>query len=254
MIDSHSHLTDPRLLEQLDDVLSGAAQARIDRMISIGTNIEDDRAVIAICRGRQNLRCAIGVHPNYCHEAKIEDVAALRELQKDPSVVALGEMGLDYFHKFADRATQVKFFEAQLALAQDVRRPVVIHSRDAIDDTLAIMRNFSTVPAVFHCFTGTSDEARRVIDAGYLLGYTGAVTFTKNEDLREAARQTPRDRLLIETDAPYLTPEPMRKQKTNQPSFVVHIAATIAQVWGTTVEAVDEITTKNVERFFGWNS
>lgn len=252
MIDSHCHLTDPRLLEQLEVVLQRASQAGVDRMISIGTNIEDDRAVIALCTRRENLRCAIGVHPNYCHQARIEDVAALRELQLDPSVVALGEMGLDYFHKFADRATQIKFFEAQLALAQELDRPVIIHSRDAIDDTLGIMRNFSSVPAVFHCFTGTSEQARRIIEAGYLLGYTGAVTFKKNDDLREAVRQTPRDRLLIETDAPYLTPEPMRKQKTNEPSLVVYVAATVAKAWGVTVDEVDEIATKNAERFFNW--
>src|SRR5689334_10634139 len=229
MIDSHCHLTDPRLLEQLDAVLSRAAQAGVDRMISIGTNIGDDGAVIALCRGRANLRCVIGIHPNYCHEAKIEDVATLRELQRDPSVAALGEMGLDYFHKFADRTTQVRFFEAQLALAQELNRPVVIHSRESIDDSLAMMKNFPGVPAVFHCFTGSSVEAKRIIEAGYLLGFTGAVTFKKNDDLREAARLAPRDRVIVETDAPYLTPEPMRKVKTNEPSFVMHVATTIAQ-------------------------
>lgn len=252
MIDSHCHLTDPRLREQLDDVMLRAASAGIDRMISIGTNIDDDRAVIELCRDKLNLRCAIGVHPNYCHEAKFEDVEALRELQRDASVVALGEMGLDYFHKFASRATQLKFFEAQLQVARELGRPVIIHSRDAIDDTLAIMKNFASVRAVFHCFTGTSAEAKRVIDAGYLLGFTGAVTFKKNEDLRAAVQQTPRDRLLIETDAPYLTPEPMRKQKTNEPSLVVHVAEAIAQAWGVSVNEVDEITTRNVQDFFGW--
>jgi TatD DNase family protein len=254
MIDSHCHLTDPRLHEQLDAVLSRAADAGVTRMISIGTNVPDDRGVIELCRGRANLRCAIGVHPNYCHEAKIEDVAELRELQRDRSVVALGEMGLDYFHKFADRATQVRFFEAQLAVAQEQNRPVVIHSRESVDDSLAILRNVASVPAVFHCFTGTSAEAKRIIDAGYLLGFTGAVTFKKNDELREAARLAPRDRVIVETDAPYLTPEPMRKVKTNEPSFVVHVVTTIAQAWGVGVEEVDRITTANVEQFFGWGA
>jgi len=252
VIDSHCHLTDPRLLEQLDTVLVRAAEAGVVRMISIGTNIADDRAAIELCRNRSNLRCAIGIHPNYCHEAKFDEVATLRELQRDPSVVALGEMGLDYFHKLADRATQVKFFEAQLALAQALNRPVVIHSRESIDDSLAILSNFANVPAVFHCFTGTSAEATRVIEAGHLLGFTGAVTFKKNDDLREAARLAPRDRVIVETDAPYLTPEPMRKQKTNEPALVVHVAEVIADAWGTSVEEVDRVTTANVERFFRW--
>jgi TatD DNase family protein len=252
MIDSHCHLTDPRLLEQLDDVLERARDAGVERMISIGTSVEDARAVIALCKGRPNLRCAIGIHPNYSHEAQGEDVATLRDLQRNPSVVALGEMGLDYHHNFADRATQARFFEAQLALADELSRPVVIHSREAIDDTLAMMRNCPNVRAVVHCFTGSSVEAKRVIDAGYLLGFTGAVTFKKADDLREAARQTPKDRLLIETDAPYLTPEPMRKQKTNEPSLVVHVATVISQCWNVSREEVDRLTTQNVERFFNW--
>jgi TatD DNase family protein len=254
MIDSHCHLTDPRLREQLDAVFQRAAEANVTRMISIGTDIEDDRDVIALCRQHDHIRCAIGVHPNYCHEATIEDVSQLRELQLDASVVALGEMGLDYHHHFAERTRQREFFEAQLELARQVSKPVVIHCREAVDDTLAILKHFASVRAVFHCFTGSSAEASRIVQAGYLLGFTGVVTYKKNDDLREAARRTPKDRLLVETDAPYLSPEPMRKQKVNEPSLVVHVARTIADVWGTSVEEVDQVTTSNVASFFGWTS
>src|SRR4051794_40921226 len=254
MIDSHCHLTDPRLKSQLDDVLHRAAEAGVSRMISIGTNLADDRDVIDLCRGRLNLRCSIGVHPNYCHESRIEDVQALRELQRDASVVALGEMGLDYHHDFADHTTQRKFFEAQLALAHELNRPVVIHCREAVDDTLAILKAAPAVRAVFHCFTGTSEEATRILDGGYFLGFDGPVTYKKSDDLREAVRRTPRDRLLVETDSPYLTPEPMRKQKVNEPALVMHVAAAVAQMWGLTVEEVDRITTDNVERFFDWGN
>jgi TatD DNase family protein len=252
MIDSHCHLTDPRLFEQFDGVLSRAAAAGVTRMITVGTHPADDAAAIAVCRGRENLRCTVGVHPNYCHEVDFAEVPRLRELQLDPSVVALGEMGLDYHHNFADRARQRQFFEAQMQLAAEVDRAVVIHCREAVDDTLALMRDFPSVPAVFHCFTGTSDEARRIIEAGHLLGFTGVVTFKKNDDLRAAVRLTPRDRLLVETDAPYLTPEPMRKQKTNEPSFVVHTAAVVAKEWGVSLEELDAITTQNTLRFFRW--
>jgi TatD DNase family protein len=253
MIDSHCHLTDPRLFEQLDEVLSRAAAAGVTRMITVGTNPADDAAAIDVCRGRANLRCTVGVHPNYCHEVDFAEVPRLRELQRDPSVVALGEMGLDYHHNFADRARQRRFFEAQMQLAAELDRPVVIHCREAVDDTLALMRDFPAVPAVFHCFTGTSDEARRIIEAGYLLGFTGVVTFKKNDDLRTAARMTPRDRLLVETDAPYLSPEPVRKQKTNEPAFVVHTAAVVAKEWGVSLEELDAITTQNTVRFFKWS-
>lgn len=252
MIDSHCHLTDPRLQSQLDDVLARAAAAGVSRMITIGTTIEDDQAVVALCRTLSNVRCAVGIHPNYSHEADLSDVPRLRELQSDPSVIALGEMGLDYFHKYAPRERQLRFFEAQLQLAQELNRPVVIHNREATDDTLAVMRNFPGVRAVFHCFTGTPDEARKILDAGYLLGFTGAITFKKNDALREAVALTPMDRMLVETDAPYLTPEPKRSQKTNEPALVVHVADTVARVKGVTVAEVDEATTRNVEQFFSW--
>jgi TatD DNase family protein len=252
MIDSHCHLTDRRLRDQLDDVLARARDAGVTRMITIGTSIDDDRAVVELCRGHENLRCAIGIHPNYCHEARPEDVARLRELQSDPAVVAIGETGLDYYYDFADRATQRRFFEAQTALALELNRPVVIHCRDAVDDALSVLRGFARGRAVFHCFTGSSAESQRIIDAGYLLGFTGAVTFKKNDDLREAARRTPRDRLLVETDAPYLSPEPMRKQKVNEPALVVHVADVIARLWDVTRDEVDRVTTENVQQFFGW--
>jgi len=221
-------------------------------MITIGTSPDDNRAAIALCRTHPELRCAIGVHPNYCHEVEFEAVDQLRELQTDPAVVALGEMGLDYHYNFADRARQKQFLEAQLHLAAELGRPIVIHCREAVDDTLAILRGVSGVRAVFHCFTGNVDEARRILDAGFLLGFTGPITFKKSDELREAVRITPRDRLLVETDAPYLSPEPMRKVKVNEPAFVVHTAQVIAQQWGVSVEEVDRVTTSNVERFFGW--
>jgi TatD DNase family protein len=253
MIDSHCHLTDPRLQSQLADVLARAAAAGIERMITIGTCLADGDAVIALCRTLPNVRCAIGVHPNYTHEADPNDLPRLRELQSDPCVVALGEMGLDYFHRYASRERQLQFFEPQLQLAQELNRPVVIHSREATDDTLAVMRGFPDVRAVFHCFTGTPDEARKILDAGYLLGFTGAITFKKNDLLREAVALTPMDRMLVETDAPYLTPEPKRSQKTNEPSLVVHVAETVARAKGVTIAEVDRHTTANVEQLFSWS-
>jgi TatD DNase family protein len=252
MIDSHCHLTDPRLGEQLDSVLRRAEEAGVSRMITIGTDIDDALKCIELCRSLDNVRCAIGVHPNYCGQVSEEDPPRLRDIQSDPSVVALGEMGLDYHHHFAPVQRQREVFEFQLQLARELKRPVVIHCREATDDCLAIMRGFAEVPAVFHCFTGSPAEARRILDAGYLLGFTGAVTFKKNDELREACALVPSDRLLIETDAPYLTPEPVRKQKTNEPAFVAHVATVVAQVKKLSVDDLDRITTENVRRLFGW--
>lgn len=253
MIDSHCHLTDPRLFTQLDAVIERARAAAVTKLVTIGTNPEDDLAAIELCRGRANIRCAVGVHPNYCHEVEFSQVEWLREMQKSPAVVALGEMGLDYHHKFAPVETQRRFFEAQLQLAAELNRPVIIHCREAVEDTLTIMRAFPTIRAVFHCFTGTSDEAKRIIDAGYLLGFTGAVTFKRSDDLRKSAEFTPRDRLLVETDAPYLSPEPFRSQKINEPARVIHTAKVIADTWKVSWEEFDAITTENTMRFYGWS-
>ena len=253
MIDSHCHLTDPRLLEQLPAVLERAAAAGIDRIITVGTDIEDDIASINVCHGRANIRCAIGIHPNFCKDAKVEDVQRLRDLQKDPSVLALGEMGLDYHYDYAPRDWQRPIFEAQLQLARELDRPVVIHCREAVDDTLAILASFPGVQAVFHCFTGTPEEARRILAAGYWLSFTGVITFPKNDEIRQVVRLTPLDRMMLETDAPYLSPAPMRKQKTNEPALIVHTAAMAGELKGLDREHIQDITTANALRFFRWN-
>ena len=252
MIDSHCHLTDPRLESQLQTVLDRAAANGVSHMITIGTDLDDARRAIGLCRWHKNVRCAVGVHPNYSQNVALEDLPALRDIQSDPSVLALGEMGLDYFHHHADRDWQHKVFEFQLALATELARPVVIHSREAIDDTLAHLGNFPRVAAVFHCFTGSLEEAKRILAAGYLLGFTGPITYKKSDELREVVRTMPQERMLVETDSPYLTPEPMRKLKTNEPAFVKHVAEMVGQVRGWTLEETDAITTANAGRFFGW--
>jgi TatD DNase family protein len=252
MIDTHCHLTDERLFAQLGDVLARADSAGVSRVITVGTTPADAQAAIALCAGRTNVRCTVGIHPNHSHEVSPDDLPRLRELQADPSVVALGEMGLDYHWDFSPRERQLQFFELQLALAEEVARPVVIHCRNAVDDCLAVMRNFPSVGAVYHCFTGTPDEARRILDEGFLLGYTGAATFRKNDALREAVRLTPLDRLLVETDAPYMTPEPMRKQKVNEPALVVHVAEVVAREKGISYNQLDRLVMENAARFFGW--
>lgn len=252
MIDTHCHLTDPRLLPQIDDVIARARAAGVVRMVTIGTEPSDWQPCIDVCRRFDNVRCAVGVHPNHCHEVDPAEVPRLREVQREPAVVALGEMGLDYHHAFAPRELQLKFFEMQLELAAELKRAVVIHSRESIDDCLAVMRNYTVPAAVFHCFTGSAAEAKNVLDAGYLIGFTGVVTFKNAPQLREIARTMPADRILVETDAPYLSPEPFRKQKVNEPALVMHTAAAVATARGVSIEEIDQLTTANASRFYGW--
>jgi TatD DNase family protein len=252
MIDTHCHLTDPRLAGQLKQVLARAAAAGVDRIITIGTDLADDARCLATCQGRPNLRCAIGVHPNHVGDVQYQDLPRLREMQDESAVVALGEAGLDYHRGTELREKQIQFFEFQLALAIEVAKPVVIHCRDAFVDCMAILKNFPAVSAIFHCFTGTAAEAREVLERGYLIGFTGVVTFKNCGELAEVARRVPADRFVVETDAPYLAPEPMRRQKVNEPAWVMHTAAAVARMRGMTIEELDALTTANAERFFGW--
>lgn len=251
MIDTHCHLTDPRLAEQLELVLEHARQSGVDTIITIGTGIDDARDAIALCHVHPELRCCIGIHPNESHHAQLSDVALLRELQSDPSVLGIGEIGLDYHYDFVPRDRQKRFFEAQLQLAADLNRSVALHCREAIDDALDILRQFSTVSAVFHSFTGTPDEARRIIDRGYFLGFTGPVTFKKSDQLRAAVTLTPLDRILVETDAPYLSPVPVRKIKTNEPAFVMHTAGVVASLKQVSLPELSAQVRSNVEHLFG---
>jgi len=254
MIDTHCHLTDENLHRQLGDVLARAAAAGVKEMVTIATDVADARACVELCRANPQVRCAIGIHPNYAAGVTPADVAKLEIFLSSigNGVVAMGEMGLDYFHKFTPRDHQHAVFRAQLGMAVEREMPVVIHCREAVDDCLAVMADFPSVRAVFHCFTGTGDEAQRIIAAGHLIGFTGAATFKKADALRETAKSLPDDRILVETDAPYLTPEPMRKQKINEPAMVIHVAETLARVRGTTVDEIDRLTTANAKRFFRW--
>ena len=220
--------------------------------VTIGTTPADAAAAVALCALYDNIRCAIGVHPNHSHEVELTAIDELRELSKQPGVVAIGEMGLDYHHHFADVKLQRKFFEAQLALAEERADawPVVIHCREAVDDALAVLREHPRVPCVFHCFTGSRHEAERIIEAGHHIGFTGPITYKRNDDLRDVVRFVPIDRLLVETDAPYLSPEPVRKQKTCEPAFVSHTLAMVAQVKGITLPEANAITTRNTLAFY----
>jgi TatD DNase family protein len=253
MIDTHCHLTDERLGSQLDAVLARAFAAGVQQMIAISTSVADATDCIAVCNGRDNLRCSVGVHPNYVGEEDFAALPQLRGLQNNPAVVAIGEIGLDYHYGRELRDRQFQFFEAQMQIAQECNRPVIIHCREAVDDALGVLAKFPAVACVFHCFTGAAAEARRIIDAGHWLGFTGPITFKKADELRDCVRITPIDRLLVETDAPYLSPEPLRKQKVNEPALVVHVAAAVASIKKISLEEVDRLTTENARRFFRWS-
>ncbi len=243
--DSHCHLFDTRGVDPAD-VVAAARAAGVDTMINVGCDAATTAQVIAIAAAHEGVYATAGLHP---HEA-VDGVDSITRFLDDPHVVAVGECGLDYFYVHSPRDVQRLAFADQIALANERRLPLVIHTRDAWADTFDVLAA-AGVPGrtVFHCFTGGPDEARRCLDLGAFLSFSGIITFKTADDLRAAARLCPDDRLLVETDSPYLAPVPHRG-RTNQPAYVTEVVARLAEVRGTTTERVRDLTTQNAHLAF----
>jgi len=261
-VDSHCHLSFPELSSRLDEIRAAMAQARVDRALCICTTLEEFESVHALAMAYDNFWATVGVHPD---NEGIEEpsVARLLELAARPKVVAIGETGLDYYQMderkggrgIEDLEWQRERFRTHIRAARQCGKPLVIHTRASSDDTVAILREEGedgspgSAGGVFHCFTETAAVARAALDLGFYISFSGILTFKNAADLREVAAFVPPDRMLIETDSPYLAPVPFRG-KTNNPSLVPYVARQIAEVRGMAVEAVGELTSRNFERLF----
>jgi len=253
LIDSHAHLTFPELVGQVDDVLARCEKAGVERVITIGTDIADARLAVELAkRYPERIRAGAGFHPHEADRTTDSDLDALAELWNNPAVVALGEMGLDYHYDYADRKNQRRVFTRQLDMAIDYDKPIVIHCREALDDCLPILvdHGFTNRRVVFHCFTGTRDEAERIAGKGWRISFTGIVTFPRLTELQEIARTYPADQLMIETDSPYLSPVPVRNKRPNEPSHVAHTARFLAELRGERYEDFVATTRENTRFFF----
>lgn len=251
MVDTHCHLSYAPLMNDLDAVLARAAQAGVKHMITIGTRLRDSVVCRDLAAKYPQISCAVGIHPHHAAEATADELDAVMAMFSDPLVIAAGEMGLDYHYEFAPREAQVKAFEAQIAAAVAANKPLVLHCREAIAESLAILKSFGYPRGVMHCYTGTMDEAKVVLDAGYSIGITGIVTFKNADYLRDIAKMVPIDRLLVETDAPYLSPEPHRRQKNCEPALIVHTYRRIAQLRGITEHTLADQVMTNTQNLFG---
>ncbi len=256
--DTHTHLASSRFREDLESVIGRAAVAGVRRMVSISCDLEDTAFNLSLAASHPGISATAGVHPCYVHEIGPEDwLSLLREMAGRPEIVAIGEIGLDYFHPPADgsevevwRARQREVFETLLQLAQDLEKPVVVHQRECGPDVLDVLAGFPRVRAVLHCFTGGPTEAETALAAGHWLSYTGVLTYPKAPEVRESAKITPLDRLMIETDAPYLAPVPHRGKRC-EPGFVVETARGLAEIHGLSLEETAALTSENAGRFFG---
>ena len=252
LVDSHCHLDFPDFASEIDAVVSRARDAGIGRMVTISTRVRKHAQVLAIAEKFPDVFCSVGTHPHHAHEELDIDARALMEIAKHRKVVAIGEAGLDYHYDNSPREAQAQGLRQHIAAARQTGLPLVIHSRECDDDMTRILREESgkgAFPAVLHCFTGGRDLAFAAIELGHYVSFTGILTSKNSQNLRDIAAALPAERVLVETDAPYLAPLPFRG-KRNEPSYVVETAKVLAAARGVSMEEITRQTTENFFRLF----
>ena len=252
LIDSHCHIDDARFDADRDAILTRARAEGVEHFVTVGCDLETSRAAVVLAQRHPFISATVGVHP---HEVKLIQEGwydELRTLARSDCCVAYGEIGLDYHYDHSPRETQRLRFREQVQLARELRLPIVIHTREAQEDTIAILKEEKAheLGGVFHCFSGDAWLAKDALDLGFYLSFSGVITFQNASMLRDIVKTVPMDRILVETDAPYLTPVPNRG-KRNEPAFVRHVAEKIAELHGLSGQEVEAATTQNTKRLFG---
>jgi len=250
LFDSHAHLDDPRFQGELDAVLVRAHGAGVAHILAVGADLEAWEKTIAIAQTREGVCAAIGCHPHDARRFTEAEAERLRMFACQPRVVAIGEIGLDYHYESSPRADQRRALIAQLEIARRLDLPVILHIREAMADMLAVLRDFAgRLRGVAHCFSGDAAAAEALVALGYAISFAGNLTFPKASALRQVAQSVPASHLLIETDCPYLAPQPVRGQR-NEPAFVRYTACELASLRGVAVEELASHTTDNARKLF----
>ncbi|MHB8865593.1 MAG: TatD family hydrolase [Pirellulaceae bacterium] len=253
LFDTHAHLDDEQLQGQLDAVIQRARESCVSTLLTVGTTRASSETSVQIAHQFPGIFAAVGIQPNYGTQSPPEDWERVVELARDPRVRAIGETGLDMYWDFTPFDVQQQLFDAHLRLAQETGLPVVVHMREcgtAMVEMLEAAHVRGPLCGVMHSFTGTADVAHHCLALGLYISFSGIVTFKKSEELREIARAIPADRIVIETDAPYLAPHPHRGKKPNEPALLIHTAQCLADIRGVPLEAFAESTTANARRLF----
>ncbi len=234
LIDTHCHLTFDELAGDVEAVIARSRDAGVTGWITVGTDTHHNRKAIELAHKYENMYATVGIHPHDAKEVTDQAIRQLHALAQNKKVVAIGETGLDFHYDHSPRDRQADVFTAHLQLAQELNLPVIIHSREAFDETMDVLQRCAPdlKKVVFHCFSGSADRATIVLDRGFYISFTGVVTFKNAEVIRQAAKIVPVDRLMLETDSPYMSPEPMRKQKINEPALMLHTAKFLAELKG----------------------
>lgn len=257
LVDTHCHIDFDAYDEDRAEVIARAAKAGVMRIINPAINVENTRGIIAFAQQYAEVYATVGVHPNSTADFTPAMMNELETLAQSPKVVAIGEIGLDYYWDKSPKPIQAEAFRAQLALAARLELPVIIHNREASEDVVAILESWSKDlpdslkerPGVLHSFSAPQEVADRALAAGFYIGFTGPITFKKADDLRRVAAAIPLDRILVETDGPFLTPTPYRG-KRNEPAYIPHIVERLAALKQVSVETMGQVTTANAERLF----
>ncbi len=250
IVDSHCHLDYEPLINNIDQVLINAKKNNITKLLTIGTSFESSIKVLDIVGKYENIYGAIGIHPNST-TGNLDKLISILELKKkSKKIIAFGETGLDYFYKHSKKNDQIVSFEKHVEFSTVEGVPVIVHTREADDDTISVIKkNFVKTNFLIHCFTGSLDFAKKLLDLNCLISFSGIITFKKSEELRKVVKYVPLDRMLIETDSPYLSPDPFRG-KSNEPAYVKIVAETVALIKQTNFDLVANSTTDNFHKLF----
>lgn len=248
--DTHAHYCDKRFNDDRDEVINSLEGVGVSYVLNAGSSLRSSKMSLSLADKYSFIYASVGVHPHDSKSMTDETVSELEDLLSHPKAVAVGEIGLDYHYDFSPRDVQRKRFREQMELARALKMPVIIHEREALSDTLEIIRDFTDLTGVFHCFSGSFDTAKIILKMGWHLSFTGVVTFKNARRAIEVIKYAPLDRLMLETDCPYMAPEPMRGRR-NSSLYLPYIAEKFAEVQGISVEKVAETTTENGLRLFG---
>jgi len=248
IIDAHCHLYYDELASDIDNVIQRAIDAGVSRFVCVGTNVEDSKKCLSITENNDDIFASSGVHPHDAKDVTEGYTDEIYELMEYESMIAIGEIGLDYYRNLSEPETQKKVFKELMEVAQDLDKPVIIHNRDADADTLEIIGNYPSVQGVAHCFSSTLETAQAFLEMGYYISFSGNITY-KNSHLPEIVKSIPLDRVVVETDSPYLSPEPERG-KSNEPSRIIHTLTKLSEIYGLSLEEMAKYTYDNTAELF----
>jgi len=252
LIDTHCHLTFDELAGDIETVIEHSRAAGVTGWITVGTDSEQNRKAVALAGKFEDMYAAVGIHPHYAKDVNAEAIAELKALALEKKVVAIGETGLDFHYDFSQPKEQRRLFAQHLKIAAELHLPVIVHSREAFDETMDALERFGqgVKKVVFHCFSYSAEQAKIVLERGFYISFTGVVTFKNAGATRNAVKIVPPHRLMLETDCPYMSPEPMRKQKINEPALMVHTAEAIAELKAMDLADFAQTTTAATRAFF----